>query len=160
MRILIVSDTHRKHDNLKTVLDRVKPLDMLIHLGDAEGCEDEIAEMAQCPMEIVAGNSDFFSRLDREREITIGKYHVWLTHGNYYYVTDGIEDIKKEAQARKMDIVMFGHTHRPIVDYGNHVIAVNPGSISNPRQEGRQPSYIMMEVDKKGEAHFTINYLN
>ena len=160
MRILIVSDTHSKHGNLKKVLEREKPIDLMIHLGDAEGCEDDIAEMACCPLEIVAGNSDYFSALDREKEIVIGKYRVLLTHGHYYYVTAGIVDIKKEAAGRNMDIVMFGHTHIPIIDYGENIVAINPGSLSNPRQDGKRPSYIMMEIDRKGKAYFTIKYLN
>ena len=43
MKILIVSDTHRKDTNLKQVIEAVKPIDMLIHLGDAEGSEYAIA---------------------------------------------------------------------------------------------------------------------
>ena len=43
MKILIVSDTHRKDDNLKNVIEKTSPLDMLIHLGDAEGSETKIA---------------------------------------------------------------------------------------------------------------------
>ena len=43
MKILIVSDTHRKDVNLKEILERSGRLDMLIHLGDAEGSEQEIA---------------------------------------------------------------------------------------------------------------------
>ena len=43
MKILIVSDTHRKDDNLKRVIEEQLPLDMLIHLGDAEGSEHLIA---------------------------------------------------------------------------------------------------------------------
>ena len=46
MRVLIISDTHRKHENLLKVLERVEPIDLLIHLGDAEGYEDYIAEQA------------------------------------------------------------------------------------------------------------------
>ncbi len=160
MKILIVSDTHRKHGNLEKVLERERPLDLMIHLGDAEGCQDYIAELAGCPLEIVSGNSDFFSVLPREKEIEIAGYHILLTHGNYYYVTDGVEDIKKEAKGRGMDIVMFGHTHRPVLDYDKGVIAVNPGSITSPRQEGKQPSYAIMEVDKNGKAYFTIKYVN
>ena len=41
MKILIVSDTHRKDDNLRKVITENKPIDMLIHLGDAEGSEDK-----------------------------------------------------------------------------------------------------------------------
>jgi putative phosphoesterase len=159
MRILIVSDTHRKHENLKRVLENVSPVDLLIHLGDAEGYEDVIGEMAGCPLEIVAGNNDFFSRLPKEKEIQIGKYRVWMTHGHYYYVTAGIQDLVREAEARGVDIVMFGHTHVPMIEYTEHVIALNPGSLTYPRQEGRRPSYILMDLDKKGNAFFEIEYL-
>ena len=159
MRILIVSDTHRRHENLKKVLERVAPVHLLIHLGDAEGCEDSIGQLAGCPMEIVSGNNDFFSALPKEKEILVGKYKVLITHGHYYYVSSGIEDIVREAEARGADIVMFGHTHRPLIEYRDRVIALNPGSISYPRQEGRRPSYILMDIDKNGNAHFEIDYL-
>lgn len=159
MKILIVSDTHRRHDNLIEILERVQPVDMLIHLGDAEGEEDYIEVLAGCPVEIIAGNNDFFSNLPREKSLQLGKYRVLLTHGHYYSVNMGIADIEKEAAARKYDIVMFGHTHRPIIDYGKGVIALNPGSISYPRQEGRRPSCIIMETDRNGDAHFEIIYL-
>lgn len=69
MKILIVSDTHRKHENLITVLGRVQPVDLMIHLGDAEGCEDYIAELAGCPLEIVAGNNDFFPHFREKRKL-------------------------------------------------------------------------------------------
>lgn len=159
MKILVVSDTHRKHENLIEVLNRVQPIDLLIHLGDAEGEEDYIGELAGCPVEIVAGNNDFFSSLPREKELDLGKYHVLITHGHYYYVNAGIGDIEREAAARNFDIVMFGHTHRPLIDYSRDVIALNPGSISYPRQDGKRPSYIMMNIDKMGEARFEIIYL-
>ena len=159
MKILIVSDTHKRTHNLDAALDRVGPVDMLIHLGDVEGSEDYIRAAAGCPVHMVAGNNDFFSDLPREKEIQIGKYKAFLTHGHYYYVSVVTESIKQEGRARGAQIVMFGHTHRPVIDYTDDVIAINPGSISYPRQEGRRPSFIMMELDRYGEAHFTINYL-
>lgn len=159
MKILIVSDTHGKHENLRKILRQEQPIDFLIHLGDVEGGEDVIQELAGCPVEMVAGNNDFFSALPLEKEIMLGKYWVLLTHGHYYYVGMGVEDIKKEAEARKFDIVMFGHTHRPIIDKGERVTALNPGSVSYPRQEGRNPSYIVMDLNEMGEAHFEIKYL-
>ena len=42
MKVLIVSDTHRRNGNLQEVIERTAPFDMLIHLGDAEGSEDLI----------------------------------------------------------------------------------------------------------------------
>ncbi len=159
MKVLIVSDTHRRHGNLETVLENVGKMDLLIHLGDAEGEEDYIEAIAGCPVEIIAGNNDFFSDLDKEKVILLGKYKVLLTHGHYYNVTVGVERLKEEARERGIDIAMFGHTHRPYLEIGNELVILNPGSISFPRQEGRKPSYILMEIDDRGEAHFTINYL-
>lgn len=159
MRVLIVSDTHRQNNNYLKVLERVRPIDMVVHCGDVEGSEYLICEGAGCPVEIVAGNNDFFASLPKESEFQMGKYRVWLTHGHNYYVSMGNETIKKEAVARGIDIVMYGHTHKPVVDIGEEIIAVNPGSLTYPRQEGRRPSYILMETDRNGEAHFTINYL-
>ncbi|MBD5548409.1 MAG: metallophosphoesterase [Lachnospiraceae bacterium] len=159
MKVLIVSDTHRKNDNYIRVLERVAPVDMVIHCGDIEGSEYLIAESAGCPVQMVTGNNDFFSDLPREKEFMIGKYKVWLTHGHNYYVSMSNENLKHEARMRGVDIVMYGHTHRPVIDLGGDIIAVNPGSLTYPRQEGRRPSYVIMDLDREGKAHFTINYL-
>ena len=107
----------------------------------------------------VAGNNDFFSSLPREKEIMAGNYRVFMTHGHYYYVGSGIEDLKREALARGADVAMFGHTHIPLIEYGDGIVVMNPGSISYPRQEGKRPSYILMDIDKKGVAHYEIEYL-
>lgn len=158
MKILIVSDTHRRDGNLTGVLDMVGTPDMLIHCGDVEGSEDFIRSIAGCPVHMVAGNNDFFSDLKKEEEFYIGDYKVWLTHGHNYYVSMGTEFIREEAKSRGVDIVMFGHTHRPYLEQGK-VTVLNPGSLSYPRQEGRRPSYILMELDAKGRTHYHINYI-
>jgi predicted phosphodiesterase len=41
----------------------------------------------------------------------------------------------------------------------DRIYAINPGSITQPRQNGRIPSFIIMEIDIKGEVHFTLNYV-
>lgn len=160
MKVLIVSDTHKKNDTYLNLLALHKP-DMVIHCGDSEGAEYLLTEAADCPVHIVLGNNDFFSKLPRELELEIDGYKVWVTHGHNYYVSMGNETIKQEAAARGMDIVCYGHTHRPVVDRDKDrdVIAINPGSLSYPRQENRRPSYVIMETDSKGQAHFTISYL-
>ena len=161
MKILIASDTHRRDDNLKAVIEQVKPVDMFIHLGDAEGSEQFIPEWLNpdCDIQMVRGNNDFFSMLDREREIRIGTYRVLLTHGHYYNVSLGTEMITNEAEERKLDIVMFGHTHRPCYEVKGGIVVLNPGSLSYPRQEGRKPSYMIMELDETGKAHFELCYV-
>lgn len=158
MKVLIVSDTHKKNENYFQVLEQQKP-DMVIHCGDAEGSEYALTEAADCPVQIVLGNNDFFSYLPRELTLDIGPYKVWVVHGHNYYVSMGNENIKREAALRGVDIVMYGHTHRPVVDTDGDVIAVNPGSLSYPRQEGHRPSYAIMELDNRNELQFEIRYL-
>ena len=158
-KVLIVSDTHRYNENFLKVLEIEKPIDMLIHCGDIEGCEYIYSQAAGCPVHMVTGNNDFFSDLPAEKEFTIGKNKVWLTHGHNYYVSVGNEFLKDEAKDRGVDIVMYGHIHRPVVDGSKGIWAINPGSLTYPRQEGRKPSYIIMEVDEKGEASFKVKYL-
>lgn len=159
MKILIVSDTHRYNMNFIKVVEKTGPYDMVVHCGDVEGSELVISEAAGCSVEMVQGNNDFFSDLPKEKEFTIGQYKVWLTHGHNYYISMNSELIKQEARSREVDIVMCGHTHKPVVDIGNDLTLINPGSISYPRQENRKPSYVIMEIDRMGEAHYTVNYV-
>lgn len=154
----IAKRAHKKNENYFKVLEMHHP-DMVIHCGDAEGSEYALSSAAECPVYIVLGNNDFFSDLPREITLDIGSYKVWVTHGHNYYVSMGNETIKKEAIDRGVDIVLYGHTHRPVIDIDDDIIAVNPGSLSYPRQEGRQPSYAIMEIDRRGKVHFTIAYL-
>lgn len=160
MKILIVSDTHRHNTNVLDVLEKVKPIDLLVHCGDIEGSEDIITQAAGCPVQIVQGNNDFWSGMPREKEFRIGEYKVWLTHGHNYYVSMNYETIKQEARSRDVNIVMCGHTHKPVVDISPDLTLINPGSMSFPRQEGRKPSYIIMEIDKAGKAQYFIRYID
>lgn len=159
MKILIVSDTHRRNENFLKVMEKVGKIDLLVHCGDVEGSEYLISEAAGCPVEMVQGNNDYFSSLPRETEFLIGDYKVWVTHGHNYYVSMGYEILKEEARSREVDVVMCGHTHRPVIEQERDLTLINPGSLSYPRQEGRVPSYVLMEIDQKGVAHYTLNFL-
>ena len=163
MKILIVSDTHRRDGNLLEVIEKTAPLDLMIHLGDTEGSEAYFKDWIKndlCVVHVVRGNNDFFSHTEAEKEISIGKYRAFLCHGHMYGVSLGTENIKEEARSRKVNVVMFGHTHKPYLEYcSDGLVVLNPGSLSYPRQEGRQPSYAIMEIDRRGKVHFTIAYL-
>lgn len=159
MKILIVSDSHGRCYYLESALNRVKPIDLLIHLGDVEGDEQYIKGIAECPVAMVSGNNDFFTQTPKEDYVQIGKYYVMLTHGHRYGVNYGVEQIKETALLNGADIVMFGHTHRPLIDLTDDKIwAINPGSITQPRQQGKIPTFIIMDIDRYGEAHFTLNF--
>ena len=159
MKVLIVSDTHRNEDNLIKALEKEANLDLLIHCGDVEGAEYEIEHYAGCKTLFVAGNNDYFSRLSRELETQIEELRVWVTHGHNYYVNANPEYIKKEAKARKMDVVMYGHTHRPVIEQTKDSIVINPGTLAYPRQEGRRPSYAVLETENSTIRRLEIVYL-
>ena len=159
MKILIISDTHRKDNNFLKIMEDIGTIDLLIHLGDVEGSEEKIAKAAGCPVEMVAGNNDFFSDLPSEKTLQIGKYHVMITHGHRYYIGMGNEMLKQEAVAQGADIVMYGHTHRPAYSDEDGLITLNPGSISYPRQAGREPSYMIMEIDENGAVNVQLMHV-
>lgn len=159
MKILIVSDTHKSHRNLEKVLEKTEELDMLIHLGDVEGGEDYIEALVDCPVHIVSGNNDFFSDLPREEEFDIAGKHVFITHGHYYYVSMNEERLKEEAKNRGADIVMYGHTHRPAYSCEDGLLVLNPGSIAYPRQIGRKPTYIIMQIEQNCEPKTELMYV-
>lgn len=160
MKILIVSDSHGRSFYLERAILKVSPIDYIIHLGDIEGEEEYLRDISPCPVYMVAGNNDFFSREPKEEIIQLGNYRVLLTHGHRQNVYGGTEMLKQVARKNGADIVMYGHTHVPKLDLSDDVWAVNPGSISLPRQEGRKPSFILMEIDRNQQAHFTINYFD
>ena len=145
-RILIVSDTHGRLNYFKEMLARTGKPDRLIHLGDSEGQQDEIARLAGCPVDIGC------SLVGSEMCIR----DSFLTHGHRYQVNFGIQTLKEAALLRGADIAMYGHTHVPIINQGRDVTILNPGSLTLPRQDGFAHTYILMEIDREGEAHFTL----
>ena len=64
-----------------------------------------------------------------------------------------------EARNKDADVVIYGHTHCPQITYVDDIAIVNPGSISYPRQEGRKPSYLVIDVDRFGDLHYNICYV-
>ena len=158
MKVLIVSDTHGRNHYLIDTINRVGPIDLLIHLGDFESGEEYIKSMITCPVEFVAGNNDFFNGLPKDKIIHIGRYTILLTHGHRYGVNFSTGNLLEVAKKHKADIVMFGHTHVPLIDLTGSVWIINPGSLSLPRQHGRVPTFIIMDLDSNGDAHFTLNY--
>ena len=159
MKILIVSDTHGRDEKLEAAVAVEQPFDYLIHCGDVEGREFFIEALAECPCTIVAGNNDFFSDLPREDEIVLERHKIMVTHVHTYGVSMDLYGISEEAAARECEMVCFGHTHKPVIEKKNGVLVINPGSLSFPRQEGRQPSYAVMELHEGEEPEVEIRFL-
>lgn len=154
MRILVISDSHGKNDDVKRVLEQVGEIDMFIHLGDVERGPDYIKELAGCETHMISGNNDYDIDLPDSDTFMIGDKKVFITHGHRFYVGGGVEHLKQYAIESGYDIVMYGHTHVPYLERTPEVTILNPGSISYPRQDGRQHTFMIIEVDNKGELHY------
>ena len=82
-----------------------------------------------------------------------------VTHGHMYGVSLSTCQLEEEARSRQVQVVMFGHTHYPYLDEEEDLTVLNPGSLSYPRQPGRKPSYLVMQIDEQGKAHYEHRYL-
>lgn len=155
MRILVISDSHGKNDDVKQVLEQAGEIDMFIHLGDIERGPEYIKGLAKCETHMVAGNNDYDIALPDTDSFMIADKKVFITHGHRFYVGSGVEKLRQYALDNGYDIVMYGHTHVPFLDIGKDVTVLNPGSLSYPRQDGRKHTFMLIEVDKEGEFHYS-----
>ncbi|MDO5133676.1 MAG: metallophosphoesterase, partial [Eubacteriales bacterium] len=152
MKILILSDSHGNHEDIRRAIGREAPIDMLIHAGDVEGdLEQVLGVRREYEIRVVAGNMDWMPGLEQELCFPLGKHHrVFLTHGHRYGVYSGLVKLRERARRKKADLVIFGHTHKPEYERQGGITMINPGSISKPRQEGWKKTYVVMTVQEDG----------
>lgn len=160
MKILVISDTHRRDRLVEAIWQREAPCDLVLCAGDAEGSEADFAALvAPAPFLSVRGNNDFFADLPEEREIPLGPFRCLLTHGHRYHVSLSEDLLVEEARARGDDIMIYGHTHRPVLHREQGILVCNPGSVGWPRQEGRLSSYLILDLAPDGMLSARIHYL-
>ncbi len=158
MRILVISDSHGRNDDVTGVINQVGHIDMLIHCGDVERGDDYIRSLVDCPVYMVAGNSDYDLELPAMEFFDIEDYKVMVTHGHRFFVNRGPQRLKEYALEQGVDIVMFGHTHKPYIEIGEDITVLNPGSLSYPRQPEKKPTFLIMEIDEYGQAIYGHGY--
>lgn len=131
MKIGIISDTHGL---LRAeVFDVFAGVEHILHAGDV-GKGDILTELqAIAPVTAVWGNVDGFDLRDRVPEIArveLGGVSVVVLHGMQL----GSPTPEKAAAAHPdAGLVVFGHSHRPLIRQVGSVLAVNPGS-AGPRR--------------------------
>ena len=95
----------------------------------------------------------------RAEEITLEGKKIFYTHGNNYAVDFGLGNIISAARSRESDIVLFGHTHKPLEKYipedeeGGALYLVNPGSIGGVRAPESTYAIITIEGDNVLISH-------
>ena len=161
MKIVVMSDSHGKEENIDKVIAQHQDADMLIHLGDICGDEDYLEAVCPYPVIMVAGNCDsYMCGLPGERIIDIAGKKCLLTHGHSFNVGRDRIQLIERARDTGASVAMYGHTHRPFYEKEKDLITLNPGSLCYPRQQGRKPSYMLMQIDDNGKMEITQEYLN
>jgi putative phosphoesterase len=159
MRYLVVSDSHGNNRNLSEVVKREKDIKGMFHLGDLQCSRDVIEMIAGCPVYAVAGNNDYSYDLQDKLVFNIEGVRIAMAHGHQFHASFSTNRLEYWAEENGAQVVLFGHTHRPYLDQSGRVTIHNPGSITYPRQEGRKPTYTVMEINADGLVKFHMKEL-
>ena len=182
MRVGLISDTHNPSvgpEPPPEVVSAFKGVDVIIHAGDIyqPSCLDWLEEIA--PVYAVELGADAHFKddvrvVDKTRVIeleghTIGITHDLLVPGMAQEVTEFSplsKHFPKDADLSAglatifdaaVGIVIFGHTHYPVVEEFQGVLMVNPGSPSLPKQLRRLGQVAILEL---GPTHKSAEILD
>lgn len=147
MKILVISDTHGNTTRAFAAHTHSEPVDAIIHLGDGCADADLLREVLDTPVITVAGNCDPGSNVPRERLWECEGKRILLTHGDAYQVKSGLSRLWQRAREIGADAVLFGHTHRGVVENCSGVQLINPGTLSN---HGHHRSYAVLVITPEG----------
>lgn len=155
MKALVFSDSHGKLDNLIQVLKQHSDYEAIFHLGDVESDESRLRNMTPYPIYMVRGNCDYYSKCQERLTVDWHGKHIVMCHGHRYLGYGGdLTSLRYLGEQEKADVVMFGHTHVPLLEKVGERIYLNPGSISRPRQKNKIPTYTIMHMDESGNLSF------
>ena len=128
MNVLVVSDSHGKVDKLIQAVEQVHP-GYVLHLGD---CQRDLEKLRQAfpmlTMEGVPGNCDYGSCDQPERLIELGGVRILMLHGHTRGVKSDVMRAVWAARECGAQVLLFGHTHVPLVDYDGTLWVMNPGA--------------------------------
>jgi hypothetical protein len=145
MRLGVIADTHGLLR--PEVLDVFRDVDHILHAGDV-GPLDLLAELeALAPVTAVYGNTDGWdvrARLPAVARVELDGFRVVVTHGDQL---GSPTPEKLQAAFPDAEILIFGHTHRPILALVDVVVTVmNPGG-AGARRFDLPPSVGILELE-------------
>ncbi|MGM9998148.1 MAG: metallophosphoesterase family protein [Candidatus Bruticola sp.] len=141
IRIALISDIHGRIE--PAVLDHLQDCDYIVCAGDTES-PAILAELeAIAPLTVVRGNCDWrpwADDLPKDAVLKAGELNIYVIHN--------IDCLSFNPNPNKIDVVVYGHTHRYKQYYENDVLYINPGSVSEPRG-GQYPHMYILEAEGK-----------
>jgi putative phosphoesterase len=155
MKIGVISDTHlsKPTSELAGLVHTVfADVSMILHAGDLT--ELEVLE-AFSDKEVIAvtGNMDSMdvrNQLPSERVLEVGGFRIGLTHGwgHPFGVPKKIADTFGDV-----DVIVYGHSHRPDNQVRNGILFFNPGAFSGgfPLTRKRSVGILTLEEQVSGE---------
>lgn len=153
MKILVMSDSHGDRQIIQDVKDHWNgKVQAMIHCGDSELKANDTVWQG---MTVVAGNMDWDSGYQDIQEIQVGDTKIGVTHGHLYNVGFGLDRLYYLAEELEVDVMCFGHIHRPVAQVEQGILLINPGSILQPRGEYDIKMYAIVDVTDEA---FDIQY--
>ena len=144
----VISDTHGLlRPDVHTALAGVE---LILHAGDVGG-DDILMELAlTAPVRAVYGNTDpvGLPGLLPAIDISIDGVSIHVSHGHEV----GSPTPQKLLERYAADVVVYGHTHRPLISRASDRLVLNPGA-AGPRRFDIMPSVARLTiVEGRAEA--------
>ena len=145
----VISDTHGYLPN--RVFDLFAGVDLILHAGDVGGEEVLIALDAIAPVKAVTGNVDVASsRLPLFQQLETPAGRIGMTHGHLGHCSSLEPELMiRHFAAFDPAIIIFGHSHIPLLRREGERWLLNPGSAGRARF-GRGPSVGLIRVAEPG----------
>lgn len=141
----LIADTHGLLR--PEVVEALRGVDLIIHAGDV-GSHDIIVELgAIAPVRAVYGNTDdpFTPHLDQVVRIGLGGWSIVATHGHLLRrLTPGALLTRFDE-----DLIVFGHTHTPLIHREGRRVVCNPGA-AGPRRFDVRPTVARVTLRTTG----------
>ncbi|MDB5071417.1 MAG: phosphodiesterase [Candidatus Eremiobacteraeota bacterium] len=149
----VVSDTHfpRFGRALPRALERGlrrARVERILHLGDMTDLLAVPLFEAIAPFDAVAGNNDgeaIRERFGRRKIVRVEDVRIGMVHGDGKRGTTKSRALAAFADG-EVDVVLFGHSHRPVVGREHGILIANPGSPTDKRLNPLY-SYAVLTVD-------------
>ncbi len=156
MRIVVISDSHKRSDIVEKILYSQPEASEVFFLGDhADDVEDLQYIFPNKRFHILSGNCDYFSAFPSTAVATVSGVKIFYTHGHTLSVKYGTERLLESAKQNDCQIALYGHTHISKILYEDGIYVVNPGSCSKGRDF--HESYAVIDIEQNGIMPIIVN---